>query len=254
MKLLLNNFWGRFAMSSNKSQYRIITDLAEWIQLVSDPEHKVTSADYTNKKYLQVHYRNTNLKQRSLKTNIILASFVTAYARMRLLSEIRKFDPYQILYYDSDSIFFTHKPGQYIPTLGNYLGQLTSEIKLTKGLYILRWVSGGPKNYAYILDSGYKHAVIKGISLNHTTVEVINFESIKNLIQSVEKKHLSVEQLKFRRSVSDWSMHTDIILKKYNFVFDKRIIFYCSTFQQNLSDLQKSKFLINHHIFIIIFY
>jgi hypothetical protein len=67
MKLLLNNFWGRFAMSLNKSQYKIITDLAEWIQLVSDPEYKVTSTDYTNKKYLQVHYRNTNLKQRSPK-------------------------------------------------------------------------------------------------------------------------------------------------------------------------------------------
>jgi hypothetical protein len=42
-----------------------------------------------------------------------------------------------------DSIIFSHKPGEYRPTIGNNLGEFTNEIKPTKGSYIKRFVSGG---------------------------------------------------------------------------------------------------------------
>ena len=213
MKLLLNNFWGRYAMQSHKSLYKVIVDLAEWIQLVSDSNFLVTSADCTNKKYLQVQYKNTKLSERSAKTNLILVSFVTAYARIRLLKELRKFEDSQIIYYDSDSVFFSHKPGQYIPNLGNYLGELTSEIKASKGNFIQSWCSGGPKNYSYVLDTGYSHAVIKSISLNHTTTNIINLDSMIKLVKDNKTEPLSVNQLKFSRNVSNWSMNTSVIKK-----------------------------------------
>ena len=111
-----------------------------------------------------------------------------------------------------------------MPDLGNFLGEFTSEIKKAKGNFIYRWVSGGPKNYSYELDTGYTHAVIKGISLGHTTAATLNFESIRNLVHSEKKTPIVVDQLKFSRNTANWKVRTSIIQKKYGFVYDKRVI------------------------------
>ena len=55
-KLLLNSFWGRFGMNSNKTIYKLIRNPNEWFNLISDDQYIVKSADFTHKKYLQVYY------------------------------------------------------------------------------------------------------------------------------------------------------------------------------------------------------
>ena len=49
-KLLLNSLWGRLAMDSNKPLYKLITNSAEWLALISDDQNVVQSADFTHKK------------------------------------------------------------------------------------------------------------------------------------------------------------------------------------------------------------
>ncbi len=71
------------------------------------------------------------------KTSVAIASFVTAYARLKLLSEIRKIEEKSegsVLYLDTDSIIFVHKPGNYKPELDNFLGQITDEVVEEFGL------------------------------------------------------------------------------------------------------------------------
>jgi hypothetical protein len=54
-----------------------------------------------------------------------------------------------------DSIIFLSKPGLYEPKLGNYLGDFTDEINKSDGTdYIIKFVSGGAKNYAFITKNG----------------------------------------------------------------------------------------------------
>jgi hypothetical protein len=96
---------GRFALRSNKIQYKIINKLSEWFDLITDDRISVISADFTNDKFLQVHYKNTHLNTRASKTNIVLAAFVTSHARLELLAELRKFCPTQIIYYDTGTIY-----------------------------------------------------------------------------------------------------------------------------------------------------
>ena len=51
-KLLLNSHWGRFAMATNKSHYKIISDPVEWLNLIGDDQYEVQSVDFTHKKYI----------------------------------------------------------------------------------------------------------------------------------------------------------------------------------------------------------
>lgn len=53
---------------------------------------------------------------------------------------------YRVLYCDTVSVIFTSRPGEWVPPLGPYLGDLTDE--LNDGSpgedYITEFVSGGP--------------------------------------------------------------------------------------------------------------
>ena len=66
------------------------------------------------------------------------------------------------LYYDTDSIISVSRPGQYDPPLGDYLGDLTNELKA--GEHIVEFVSGGPKNYAYRTNNGKEVCKVRGFS------------------------------------------------------------------------------------------
>ena len=46
----------------------------------------------------------------------------------------------------TDETIFTSRPGEWVATLGDYLGELTNE--LDDEDHITTFVSGGPKNYA----------------------------------------------------------------------------------------------------------
>ena len=103
---------------------------------------------------MQVYYTvNNQMHTGGVNTNVCVAAFVTSYGRLRLYNEIDKLGDC-VLYFDTDSIIFISRPGQYEPQLGNFLGQFTNEIDPRDGLYIIEFVSAGPKNYAFKLNTG----------------------------------------------------------------------------------------------------
>jgi hypothetical protein len=80
------------------------------------------------KKFLQVYYKHQNeINECESRSNVVLASFVTCYGRLKLLSEMTKLDKL-ILYTDTDSYYWISRIYCYKPIIGNYLGQLTNEI------------------------------------------------------------------------------------------------------------------------------
>ena len=94
----------------------------------------------------------------------------------------------RVLYYDTDSNILTKKEGDWVPPVGDFLGDLTAELaEYGAGSHIQEFVSGGPKNYAYEFfkakDQTYEtRCKVKGISLNYKNQQSINFENIKNLL------------------------------------------------------------------------
>jgi hypothetical protein len=75
-----------------------------------------------------------------MKTNIFVAAFTTCWARLKLygvLDSLRE----RVLYFDTDSVIYVSRPDEYDPPLGDYLGDLTDELK--QGEHIVEYVSGG---------------------------------------------------------------------------------------------------------------
>lgn len=223
-KLILNSLWGRLAMRTDKPLYKLITNPAEWFLLISDDENIVHSADFTHKDYLQVYYSKAqNMSESTANINVVLACFVTAHARIKMHREFIKIGSDRVCYTDTDSIIFTSKPNDYKPYLSSYLGDFTNEIDPKNG-NITCFATAGPKNYTYETSTGYKKALVKGISLNNVSVNKINFESMVNIVTKDRAQIIETEQIKFSRNKCEWTNSTNIIKKKYRFFYDKRII------------------------------
>ena len=222
MKLLLNSFWGRFGMNSNKVQYKVIKEPHEWFLFISDDQKIIHNVDFTHKEYLQVYFSyEKELYEGNTQVNVSLAAFVTCHARLKLLTEMQKLEN-RLLYADTDSIIFISRENQYEPELGDFLGEFTNEIE--DELHIVEFVSAGPKNYAYKLSNDKTHALCKGISLNYKNSLKINFDSIKEIVTENHSQKIIAENLKFSRNKVDWTVSTNLVSKLYGFVYDKRIL------------------------------
>ena len=180
--------------------------------------------DFTTPDVVTVYYSIKEIfTESNPQVNVVIAGFVTTYARLELLNELEKIGE-RVLYYDTDSIIYVSNGIGYDPKLGDYLGQLTNEIDKKDGNYIVEFLSCGPKNYAYQLDSGKQKCTIKGFTLNYQATLLLNFESMKQIIFEDQKRKIQIEQLKFARDKKTWDISTSVITKLYSFVYDKRVI------------------------------
>ena len=110
------------------------------------------------------------------------------------------------------------------PPLGDYLGALTDE--LDAGEYIVEFVSGGPKNYAYKTSSGVESCKVRGFTLNFTNSRLINFSAVKELVTR-RVDHLQVTTVnpsKICRNAKTNSIYNTEEKKQYKVVYTKRVI------------------------------
>jgi hypothetical protein len=109
-KLLLNSLWVilylKLAELLNKLKFKVIADPNEWFELIANDLYIVERVDYSNNKYLQVHYKNQSaINEESTKTYIAIASFITAYGRLKFFEYLNKLGA-RILYCDTECIIF----------------------------------------------------------------------------------------------------------------------------------------------------
>ena len=225
-KLLLNSFWGRFAMNSHKYQTKYLNTPHDWFELLSTKNIEVSDNQLLNEDVMMVTYKENSKSfdggTSNNNINVVLASFVTSHARLRLYEELEKLNE-RVIYYDTDSIIFKTKPGQYMPPLGNYLGELTSEISEKQG-YITKIILPGPKNYVYEMANGEVKTVIKGFTLNQVTKSILNIKNIENIVENEQDKILQVPQKKFKRSKDSTEITVANVLKNYGLPdTDKRV-------------------------------
>ncbi|KAF0044787.1 hypothetical protein F2P81_003945 [Scophthalmus maximus] len=64
--------------------------------------------------------------------------------------------------------------------LGNYLGDLTDELKVDS---IVEFAAAGPKSYAYKTKNNRVLICVKGITQTHKCSECIHFDSVKELVE-----------------------------------------------------------------------
>ena len=142
-----------------------VTEPKEFFNYLDSTKYEVSDARIVNDDTVEVHYTNTEeFIEQDNKTNIVIAAFTTAYARLKLYDLLDLLQE-RVLYYDTDSVIYVHEPGKPDPPMGDYLRDLTDE--LDPGDYITTFISGGPKNYAYLTNNGKTETKIRGITLNY---------------------------------------------------------------------------------------
>ncbi|XP_053117502.1 uncharacterized protein LOC128329802 isoform X3 [Hemicordylus capensis] len=226
-KLFLNSLWGKFAQRSNLPRTSIVKSPNELFQYLFSDSYEVSMCEFLDDDTCCVSWKDA--KERIVPpghTNVFLACFTTAYARLHLYSIMEKLGE-RCLYHDTDSVIYVSREGEYNPPLGNFLGELTNELPADQ--YITEFVSTGPKSYGYKLSGGESCIKVKGITLNFSNCQKINFDSLKNLVFAYVSdrnppREIVVEQNGIVRNKRRWEIETRLLRKTQRVVFDKRVI------------------------------
>lgn len=227
-KLCLNSMYGKLAQRNDRIQNVVLTshsDLLSILSRISIDIENVTLTPLTEEKLLaSFNIKNEYLQE--LKTvNVVVASFISCYARLELYSQLKKLGE-RILYFDTDSIIYIEEPGKYSIPDGEYLGEFTDELgKYGEGAYISEGVFLGPKNYAFEVslpdsDRKFYETKVRGFTLNYKNKAKINFNSMKEILfQGVNNLTITDDLIRSTRTGEVYSKTSD---KSYQMVYDKR--------------------------------
>ena len=220
-------FVGKFAQRSNLTKTKMIYEPKYFYELLYSSAFEVCDARLVNDDTVEVQYKNTaEFTEQNNKVNVVIAAFTTAYARLKLYDLLDLLQE-RVLYYDTDSVIYVHKPGKPDPPLGNYLGDLTNE--LDPGDYITSFVSGGPKNYAYRTKKGKTDTKIRGITLDYAASGKLNHDVIRDLVHlhtdcETDAKVTVDIPFKITRDKKEKNIVTKKMRKDYRVVYNKRVI------------------------------
>ena len=213
-----------------KSQF--ISNPMNYFNLFNRDEIEIFDARVINEDIVDVVYNEKNeFREDHPCSNVVIAAFVTCYARLKLYRELLEKLNERVIYYDTDSCIFIQKEGDWCPKLGNYIGDLTDEIK-NPNSYINKFVSCGPKAYSYVVYNPDDHTEdclikVKGVRLDPITKSLITFDSMKNILNQYifNQNNISIEvpQKRFKSNFAHDILVEDM-RKDYRFVFNKRKI------------------------------
>ena len=190
---------------------------------MTSDEITVLDADLVSDEIMEIRYEyGDKFVQPDPKTNVIIAAFTTAYARLQLYDELHILQE-RVLYYDTDSVIYLSQPE---PRLGNYIGDLTDELG---GEHITVFASGGPKNYCYKTNTGKTEVKVRGITLDCTARQKVNFQSMCELVSFRAECGVTetvTVDIPFRitRNTRTKEIQTKRMKKDYRVVYNKRVI------------------------------
>ena len=222
-KQILNNLWGKMGQRPNRPKTKVVADPKCCFELLTSAGVEVTNVNLVNDEVVEMFYTmKESFVEAAGNTNVVLAAFTTAQARIKLYKVMRDLGR-RVCYYDTDSIIYTVKEGEWEPSLGDHLGELTNE--LDDNDWIVVFVSAGPKNYAYKTHRGKTCCKVRGITLNFRASEKVNFESIVDLVEKQDGSTITVHNPhKITRESTERVIVSQPQDKQYKVVYDKRVI------------------------------
>ena len=224
--MIFFSFLGKFAQRLNLSKTKRLTELKDFYAYMDSNQYEVRDAQLVNDETVEIQYiEKEGFVKENDKVNIVIAAFTTAYARLKLYDLLDLLQE-RVLYYDTDSVVYIHQPGKPDPPLGDYLGELTDELK---GDYITTFISGGPKNYGYITNTGEAILKIRGITLTYDASKTINVDVMHDLVESyVESRNQNKVTINIPYKITRDKKEKNIVTKRtkkyYRIVYNKRIV------------------------------
>lgn len=107
---MLNSLWGKMAEKLDRTEVRYCKTPKDLQQLISDKTLNIKSIYFCSDSILMVSYsKKSDLVSTKEFNNPIIASFVTCYARLKLLSQLELIQE-RILYFDTGGklLVFSH--------------------------------------------------------------------------------------------------------------------------------------------------
>ena len=209
------------------SKTKRATEPKELYAYLDSDQYEVKGGQLVNDETFEIQYmEKEGFVEENGKVNIVIAAFTTAYARLKLYDLLDLLQE-RVLYYDTDSVVYVHEPGKPDPPLGDYLGDLTDELS---GGYITTFLSGGPKNYGYVTNTGEAILKIRGISLTYDAGKTLNIGTMRDLVDSYvvdgarnEKVTINIPN-KITRDKKEKHIVTKRTKKDYRVVYNKRVV------------------------------
>lgn len=225
-KLYANSAWGKFVQRPNLAKTVYVKSPLELATIRNDPTKDIADFHIITQNFIAIEYKTSedHMEDPTFQ-NEVIGVFTTSLARLHLLKILQKTDR-QTLYCDTDSVMYIEKDGCETLTVGDLLGDLTDE--LPENTYIKTYLCSGPKSYCLGLNDGSFTMKIKGISLNHTNAQTIDFQTMKSIVLG-EREHVELPKSNIISRVK----HHGIIYnrphsKKFRLVFNKRVIDRCT--------------------------
>ena len=208
------------------SKTKEVTEPKDLYAYLDSDQYEVKDAQMINDNTVEIQYvEKEGFVEENDKVNIVIAAFTTAYARLKLYDLLDLLQE-RVLYYDTDSVVYVHEPGKPDPPLGDYLGDLTDELK---GGYITTFISGGPKNYGYVTNTGEAILKIRGITLNYDASKTINIDVMRHLVDLYVDCHIQDKvtiniPYKITRDRKERNIVTKRTKKDFRIVYNKRVV------------------------------
>jgi len=220
-KLILNSLWGKFGQNPNLPVTEYVTCPKRFAEVMFGGRADVKHLLLINEDLVQMQYDKRGCFNReSSFASVVHACFVTSFARLRLYEQLEVLQE-RVLYFDTDSIIYVTRPGEATLPLGDYLGDLTSE--LPPGDSIVEFVSTGPKSYGYTTRKGKTDIKCKGIPLNMSSSRQVNFESMVALVRGEQEELRVTLPHQIRRDPKHRQLKTVDLEKSLQVVYDKRV-------------------------------
>ena len=229
-KILLNSFWGYLGMRDNMPKTKYINSYRDVIEHFTSKTKRVTDAALVGDDLMLLQYQLIDDAADSpRKTNVILAAFTTAHARVILYNYLSKIKNQEnILYCDTDSVMYVHDTRtshDFDISTGSFLGDMTDE--LPRGVEIDKFWSAGPKFYCFTgqdtsKQTDYSVFKIKGVTLNRCVERYFNPDTFKRLVLG-ETHLLESPFTTMNRSVKRGTIQTKYFNKKSRVTNSKRI-------------------------------
>jgi hypothetical protein len=238
-KLCLVNFWGKWGQNDGYSQTELIFDPKKYYDILNSESKEVSDVHVLTENCVMVTYAaREGYNEGNGTSNLAIASFTTSHARLRLLTMMRKLGS-RLIYYDTDSVIYVSRPGDWEPERSSFLGGWDSQLEPGES-HIVRFVSLGPKVYSYETDTGRIEMKCKGLSQNAYTEDILEWKEtekrfsktgnkmdpqlFRNLLKNPEKNQTVFYPDSLKRDGKSQRINSFTAMKSLRLVYDKRVL------------------------------
>ena len=235
-KICLNSLWGKFGQRTTLDCYEYFNEWNRLLLNLTNDKIKTNSWRIINDSLVELRYtEDVDYHIEAEYISEITAVFTTANARIRLISMLHWLHPTQVIYCDTDSVFFVYdknNPEHKMPdnndetkpvnvSFGNALGEWENEFDEDE--WIVEQIVAGAKSYSYITNKGKIAIRMKGITLDRATSDIFTFERIKKMVLENDTLE-SAERFQFIWN-KDKEIETRYITRKVRNTMDsKRVV------------------------------